>query len=101
MAYLKDKIQECGILGMNAGKETNNKTDTRLEDYLSYYFSSGAFAKQGPSSVVHIAGVLNISPGSLSRLLNPLPVRTRRSICAIRPGAQKKAGVNFPTIKLK
>ena len=45
---------------------------TRLEDYLSNYFSSGALAKQGLPSVVHIAETLNISPGYLSGLLKSL-----------------------------
>jgi AraC family transcriptional activator of pobA len=45
---------------------------TRLEDYLSNYFSSGALAKQGLPSVVHIAEILNISPGYLSGLLKSL-----------------------------
>jgi AraC-like DNA-binding protein len=45
---------------------------TRLEDYLSNYFKSGALAKQGLPSVVHIAEALNISPGYLSGLLKSL-----------------------------
>jgi AraC-like DNA-binding protein len=45
---------------------------SRLEDYLSNYFSSGALAKQGLPSVVHIAETLNISPGYLSGLLKSL-----------------------------
>jgi AraC family transcriptional activator of pobA len=45
---------------------------TRLEDYLSNYFNSGALAKQGLPSVVHIAEILNISPGYLSGLLKSL-----------------------------
>jgi len=45
---------------------------TRLEDYLSNYFNSGALAKQGLPSVVHIAEALNISPGYLSSLLKSL-----------------------------
>ncbi len=45
---------------------------TRLEDYLSKYFSSGALAVQGLPSVVHIAETLNISPGYLSGLLKSL-----------------------------
>jgi AraC family transcriptional activator of pobA len=45
---------------------------TRLEDYLSNYFTSGALAKQGLPSVVHIAEILNISPGYLSGLLKSL-----------------------------
>ncbi|MET0637733.1 MAG: helix-turn-helix domain-containing protein [Chitinophagaceae bacterium] len=45
---------------------------TRLEDYLSDYFKSGALAQKGLPSVVHIAEVLNISPGYLSSLLKSL-----------------------------
>ena len=45
---------------------------TRLEDYLSNYFSSGALAKQGLPSVVLIAEALNISSGYLSGLLKSL-----------------------------
>ncbi len=45
---------------------------TRLEDYLSNYFNSGALAIQGLPSVVHIAETLNISPGYLSGLLKSL-----------------------------
>jgi AraC family transcriptional activator of pobA len=45
---------------------------TRLEDYLANYFNSGALAKQGLPSVVHIAETLNISPGYLSGLLKSL-----------------------------
>lgn len=45
---------------------------TRLEDYLSNYFSSGVLAKQGLPSVAHIAEILNISPGYLSGLLKSL-----------------------------
>jgi len=45
---------------------------TRLEDYLSGYFNSGALARQGMPSVTHIAGTLNISPGYLSGLLKSL-----------------------------
>lgn len=45
---------------------------TRLEDYLSNYFSSGALAKQGLPSVVHIAEILNISSAYLSGLLKSL-----------------------------
>jgi AraC-like DNA-binding protein len=45
---------------------------TRLEDYLSNYFDSGALAKQGLPSVTHIAETLNISPGYLSGLLKSL-----------------------------
>lgn len=44
----------------------------RLEDFLSDYFSSGALARQGLPSVVHIAESLNISPGYLSGLLKSL-----------------------------
>jgi AraC-like DNA-binding protein len=45
---------------------------TRLEDFLSAYFSSGALATQGLPSVTHIAETLNISPGYLSGLLKSL-----------------------------
>ena len=45
---------------------------TRLEDFLSDYFSSGALAKQGLPSVAHIAETLHISPGYLSGLLKSL-----------------------------
>lgn len=45
---------------------------TRLEDFLSGYFNSGALAKQGLPSVTDIAGILNISPGYLSSLLKSL-----------------------------
>jgi AraC family transcriptional activator of pobA len=45
---------------------------SRMEDYLSNYFSTGALAKQGLPSVVHIAETLNISPGYLSGLLKSL-----------------------------
>jgi AraC family transcriptional activator of pobA len=45
---------------------------TRLEDYLSNYFNSGALAKRGLPSVTHIAETLNISPGYLSGLLKSL-----------------------------
>ncbi len=45
---------------------------TRLEDYLSNYFNSGALARQGLPSVAHIAEVLNISPGYLSGVLKSL-----------------------------
>ena len=53
-------------------KIANHELLTRLEDYLSNYFSSGALAKQGLPSVVHIAEILNISPGYLSGLLKSL-----------------------------
>lgn len=45
---------------------------TRLEDFLSAYFSSGALARQGLPSVTDIAETLNISPGYLSGLLKSL-----------------------------
>jgi AraC family transcriptional activator of pobA len=45
---------------------------TRLEDFLSDYFSSGALAKQGLPRVTDIAKALNISPGYLSSLLKSL-----------------------------
>jgi AraC family transcriptional activator of pobA len=53
-------------------KITSHELLTRLEDHLSNYFSSGALAKQGLPSVVHIAETLNISPGYLSGLLKSL-----------------------------
>ena len=56
---------------------------TRLEDYLSKYFSSGALAKQGLPSVVHIAEILNISPGYLSGLLKSLTGSIPSNICII------------------
>ncbi len=45
---------------------------TRLEDFLSGYFNSGALARQGLPSVTHIAETLHISPGYLSGLLKSL-----------------------------
>ena len=45
---------------------------TRLEDYLTNYFNSGALARQGLPSVTGIAENLNISPGYLSGLLKSL-----------------------------
>ncbi|MFX1705644.1 helix-turn-helix transcriptional regulator [Chitinophaga sp. CC14] len=45
---------------------------TRLEDFLSAYFSSGALAQKGLPSVTFIAETLNISPGYLSSLLKSL-----------------------------
>ncbi|MEI3796530.1 MULTISPECIES: helix-turn-helix domain-containing protein [unclassified Chitinophaga] len=45
---------------------------TRLEDFLSAYFSSGALAQKGLPSVTLIAETLNISPGYLSSLLKSL-----------------------------
>jgi AraC family transcriptional activator of pobA len=45
---------------------------TRLEDYLSNYFNSGALAKHGLPSVTQIAETLAISPGYLSSLLKTL-----------------------------
>lgn len=45
---------------------------TRLEDYLTKYFNSGALAKTGLPSVTQIAENLNISPGYLSGLLKSL-----------------------------
>jgi AraC family transcriptional activator of pobA len=53
-------------------KIANHEILTRLEDYLSSYFNSGALAKQGLPSVTHIAETLNISPGYLSGLLKSL-----------------------------
>jgi len=45
---------------------------TRLEDFLSDYFSSGSLAKDGLPSIAHIAETLHISPGYLSSLLKSL-----------------------------
>jgi AraC-like DNA-binding protein len=45
---------------------------TRLEDFLTSYFNSGALARQGLPSVKQIAETLNISPGYLSGLLKSL-----------------------------
>jgi AraC family transcriptional activator of pobA len=53
-------------------KITSHELLTRLEDYLSNYFNSGALATQGLPSVVHIAEALHISPGYLSSLLKSL-----------------------------
>jgi AraC family transcriptional activator of pobA len=44
-------------------KIANHEILSRLEDFLSGYFNSGALAKQGLPSVAHIAETLNISPG--------------------------------------
>lgn len=53
-------------------KKASHELLTRLEDYLSSYFNSGALASQGLPSVTHIAERLNISPGYLSSLLKTL-----------------------------
>lgn len=53
-------------------KVASSELLTRLEDYLSNYFNSGALAKQGLPTVANIAGALNISPGYLSGLLKSL-----------------------------
>lgn len=53
-------------------KIASHEVLTRLEDYLSNYFKSGALAKQGLPSVTNIAETLNISPGYLSGLLKSL-----------------------------
>ncbi|MDR6805986.1 AraC-like DNA-binding protein [Dyadobacter sp. BE34] len=53
-------------------KKASHELLTRLEDYLSSYFNSGALASQGLPSVTHIAEKLNISPGYLSSLLKML-----------------------------
>jgi len=53
-------------------KVASHELLTRLEDYLSSYFNSGALAEQGLPSVAHIAETLNISPGYLSGLLKSL-----------------------------
>jgi len=53
-------------------KISSHEILTRLEDFLSDYFSSGALATQGLPSVAHIAETLTISPGYLSGLLKSL-----------------------------
>ena len=53
-------------------KVTSHEILTRLEDFLSGYFNSGALARQGLPSVTNIAETLNISPGYLSSLLKSL-----------------------------
>jgi len=53
-------------------KVASHELLTRLEDFLSTYFNSGALAKQGLPSVTLIAETLNISPGYLSSLLKSL-----------------------------
>jgi AraC-like DNA-binding protein len=53
-------------------KKASHELLTRLEDYLDSYFNSGTLAKQGMPSVMHIAEILNISPGYLSSLLKSL-----------------------------
>ncbi|WP_118953125.1 helix-turn-helix domain-containing protein [Taibaiella helva] len=53
-------------------KKANHELLTRLEDYLSSYFNSGALASQGLPSVTRIAETLNISPGYLSSILKTL-----------------------------
>ena len=53
-------------------KVTSHEILTRLEDFLSGYFNSGALARQGLPSVTYIAETLNISPGYLSSLLKSL-----------------------------
>jgi AraC-like DNA-binding protein len=53
-------------------KVANHELLTRLDDFLSDYFNSGALAKEGLPSVTHIAEMLNISPGYLSSLLKSL-----------------------------
>lgn len=53
-------------------KKTNHELLTRLEDYMSSYFNSGALANQGLPSVTRIAATLNISPGYLSSILKTL-----------------------------
>ncbi|QJD96018.1 helix-turn-helix transcriptional regulator [Mucilaginibacter robiniae] len=50
----------------------SNELLTRMEDFLSGYFSSGALGKKGLPSVALIADTLNISPGYLSSLLKSL-----------------------------
>ncbi|WPU95731.1 helix-turn-helix domain-containing protein [Mucilaginibacter sabulilitoris] len=53
-------------------KKASHELLTRLEDYLDSYFNSGTLAKHGMPSVMHIAEILNISPGYLSSLLKSL-----------------------------
>lgn len=53
-------------------KITGHEILTRLEDFLSDYFNTGALAKKGLPSIAHIAETLNISPGYLSSLLKSL-----------------------------
>lgn len=53
-------------------KVASHELLTRLEDFLSTYFNSGALAKEGLPSVTLIAETLNISPGYLSSLLKSL-----------------------------
>jgi len=53
-------------------KMASHELLTKLENFLSGYFNSGALATQGLPSVTHIAETLNISPGYLSSLLKSL-----------------------------
>jgi AraC-like DNA-binding protein len=53
-------------------KVASHELLTRLEDFLSEYFNSGALASKGLPSVKLIAETLNISPGYLSSLLKSL-----------------------------
>lgn len=53
-------------------KITSHEILTRLEDFLSNYFSTGSLAKQGLPSIAYIAETLHISPGYLSSLLKSL-----------------------------
>ena len=53
-------------------KASGHELLTRLEDFLSAYFNSGALASKGLPSVTLIAETLNISPGYLSSLLKSL-----------------------------
>jgi len=53
-------------------KVASHELLTRLEDFLSEYFNSGALASKGLPSVTLIAETLNISPGYLSSLLKSL-----------------------------
>lgn len=50
----------------------NHELLTRLEQFLSAYFSSGALARKGLPSVTLIAETLHLSPGYLSSLLKSL-----------------------------
>ena len=53
-------------------EKSSHELLTRLEEYLSGYFNSGALATEGLPSVTNIAEALNISPGYLSSLLKSL-----------------------------
>lgn len=53
-------------------KKANHEILTRLEDFLTTYFNSGALANKGLPSVTKIAEHLHISPSYLSSLLKSL-----------------------------